>query len=235
MRKEILITNYYPNKLREARGIANFQIDDFVGEDIVDTEKLRNLEEAKDPMPIDIFFLAYLFVTYKSRAEENGINSFFSLTTDIMYPHPKGLEYQEFIVAHDNYRGIPINRKANGQIKWVATIKTEEGQQRIDFWEKKRSELGIDANHVLDSGIRQKVAFANHPTKKHVCLFSGSELYIDYRCPSPNRINMINKGVEHFIEIGPGKVLSGLIRRINKEVNIFNINSIDDITNYINK
>ena len=45
---------------------------------------------------------------------------------------------------------------------------------------------------------------------------------------------MINNGVNEFIEIGPGKVLTGLVRRINKDVNVFNINSIDDITNYIN-
>jgi [acyl-carrier-protein] S-malonyltransferase len=46
---------------------------------------------------------------------------------------------------------------------------------------------------------------------------------------------MINNGVNEFIEIGPGKVLSSLVKRINKDVNVFNINSIDDITNYINK
>jgi len=44
---------------------------------------------------------------------------------------------------------------------------------------------------------------------------------------------MINNGVNEFIEIGPGKVLSGLVKRINKDVKVFNINSIDDITNYI--
>ena len=42
-------------------------------------------------------------------------------------------------------------------------------------------------------------------------------------------INMINNDVNHFIEIGPGKVLSGLIKRINKEVKIDTINNQGDI------
>ena len=42
-------------------------------------------------------------------------------------------------------------------------------------------------------------------------------------------INMINHGVTHFIEIGPGKVLTGLIKRINQNVKITSINSQSDI------
>ena len=42
-------------------------------------------------------------------------------------------------------------------------------------------------------------------------------------------INMISKGVDRFIEIGPGKVLSGLIKRIDKSVKINTINSIKDL------
>ena len=44
-------------------------------------------------------------------------------------------------------------------------------------------------------------------------------------------INMINKGVNQFIEIGPGKVLSGLVKRINKEVEVSSINSEEEIKN----
>jgi len=42
-------------------------------------------------------------------------------------------------------------------------------------------------------------------------------------------INMIDTGINHFIEIGPGKVLSGLVKRINKEVKIDSINNQGDI------
>ena len=44
-------------------------------------------------------------------------------------------------------------------------------------------------------------------------------------------INMIENNVNHFIEIGPGKVLSGLIKRINKNVKIDTMSSLSDIKN----
>ena len=40
---------------------------------------------------------------------------------------------------------------------------------------------------------------------------------------------MIKNDVNHFIEIGPGKVLSGLVKRINRDVMINTINNQDDI------
>ncbi len=45
---------------------------------------------------------------------------------------------------------------------------------------------------------------------------------------------MIDNGVTTFIEIGPGKVLSGLIKRINKSVNTLNIGDAEAIKSLIN-
>ena len=43
--------------------------------------------------------------------------------------------------------------------------------------------------------------------------------------------NLVNQGVDKFIEIGPGRVLTGLIKRIAPEAKTFFINSVYDLDN----
>ena len=48
-------------------------------------------------------------------------------------------------------------------------------------------------------------------------------------------INMNNLGVNNFIELGPGKILTSMVRRTVKDVNTFSINSIADMENMKNE
>ena len=81
-----------------------------------------------------------------------------------------------------------------------------------------------DSKNVLISNVTAEEIFDKDKIKS--LLIDQIENRVRWR---ESIINMINKGVKHFIEIGPGKVLSGLVKRINKDVKINTINSEDDI------
>ena len=48
-------------------------------------------------------------------------------------------------------------------------------------------------------------------------------------------IKMSNSGVKNFVEVGPGKALTGMVKRTIKQANCFSINSITDIKNLIDE
>lgn len=46
---------------------------------------------------------------------------------------------------------------------------------------------------------------------------------------------MEDEGVEEYVEIGPGKTLTGFVKKENKEANTFNINSLESLRNYLER
>lgn len=85
-----------------------------------------------------------------------------------------------------------------------------------------------DANKLLISNVTAEEISNKDDLKK--LLIKQIESRVRWR----ESVNfMIDKGVSHFIEIGPGKVLSGLIKRINKDLKINTINSEIDIKDLI--
>ena len=69
---------------------------------------------------------------------------------------------------------------------------------------------------------------SNDPEKIRDLLIKQIEKPVRWR---ESVINMIKQGNKKFIEIGPGKVLSGLVKRIDRNVELIQVNNIDDLNN----
>ena len=44
---------------------------------------------------------------------------------------------------------------------------------------------------------------------------------------------LIADGADEFVEIGPGKTLSGFLRKINREIKCSNIDKVEDLKKYV--
>lgn len=44
---------------------------------------------------------------------------------------------------------------------------------------------------------------------------------------------LIDQGVDHFIEVGPNKVLSGLVKKMSRDVKITSIQTLEDVKEWI--
>ena len=85
----------------------------------------------------------------------------------------------------------------------------------------------INGKNTLISNVTAKEILDKDELKK--LLIDQIENRVRWR---ESVLNMINENIDYFIEIGPGKVLTGLIKRINKEVKLVSINSDNDIKNF---
>jgi len=103
--------------------------------------------------------------------------------------HSNFTQYQEFIVSHPNYAGLPFNRKENNEIVWVAPKITDIGKLRDIWWQNQAKRLGIE----IKAGFYVKVAVAIHPTKKHTCQICGRSLSILYVYPNVKTLKKINQ------------------------------------------
>ena len=96
--------------------------------------------------------------------------------------------------------------------------------------------------------MKEKIKSINFkkPTSKIICNVTSKpendpenikKLLVEQICSTvrwrESLIKMHNEKIDNFIEIGPGKVLSGMVKRTLKNINIFSINSIDDMKKVI--
>jgi len=146
--------------------------------------------------------------------------------------HPNFLKYTEFIVKHENYKGLFFERGDDKRVKWVITGKSENGQQRRTWWDKQCKKHGIK----LEAGCYAKVALKIHPTKKHTCQICGRELSLEYVYPNKRTITGFKK--EFGITVAPFskdifQIINELVKTevdIEKAKRIFKIKSSEKLS-----
>ena len=83
-----------------------------------------------------------------------------------------------------------------------------------------------DSNNLIISNVTSKEMQKSQDIKD--LLVKQIESPVRWR---ESIIYMIKNNVKNFVEIGPGKILSGMIKRIDRNVNIVSVNELDDIKN----
>ena len=148
----------------------------------------------------------------------------------------------ECFIANDNSNGqLVVSGNINNIDKFILDLKSNSikniklpvsapfhcklMKKATDIMTKEITKLEFkDPKNILISNVTGKEVTSSSLLKD--LLIKQIESRVRWR---ESVMLMINKGVNKFIEIGPGKVLSGLIKRIDKNVKVSAINNEEDI------
>ncbi len=99
---------------------------------------------------------------------------------------------------------------------------------------KEKLELKLDDTNIYDAKIPVYANYSAKPVQKvediREALFQ--QVTSPVRWEETIR-NMIEAGAEEFVEIGPGKVLQGLVKRIDPNVKVWGIEKFEDVEPYL--
>ena len=110
---------------------------------------------------------------------------------------------------------LPVSAPFHCELMNKATLVMNEEIEKLNFKEPQ---------NILISNVTGK-EISNSNELKYL-LVKQIESRVRWR---ESVLLMVSKGINQFIEIGPGKVLSGLIKRIDKNVKVSAINTEEDI------
>ena len=145
-------------------------------------------------------------------------------------------------IANDNSEGQIVLSGRNSDIeKLIKVLKSKNVKNiKLPVSAPFHCQLMSNATKIMRNEIQKlnfensKIKLISNVTAKEISNKDELKLLLVNQIENRVRwresvINMIKNGVNHFIEIGPGKVLSGLIKRIDKNIKINTINNENDI------
>ena len=120
---------------------------------------------------------------------------------------------------------LKVNKIKNVKLPVSAPFHCKLMNKATEIMREKIQKIKLqDSKNILISNVTADEVFNKDDLKR--LLIDQIENRVRWR---ESIIKMIHNGVNHFIEIGPGKVLSGLVKRIDKSVKINTINNVSDI------
>lgn len=115
---------------------------------------------------------------------------------------------------------LPVSAPFHSSMLKPAGERLSEELKRIDF-----NDMDIPVvSNVHAQIIKDKYEIKNLLVEQ----VSSSVLWED------SIINMIDYGIDTFVEVGPGKSLTSFVKKINKDVSVYNVENIDTLEKTIN-
>ena len=178
---------------------------------------------------------------------EGGMTAILGTKIDEINEILKDKSRFQCFIANDNSVGQIV---VSGTLNSIKILETELVKKKIKFVQlqvsapfhcplMKKATIEME-NKILDTNFKDpSISIISNVTASPQNNSEEIKKLLIHQIEKPVRwmesvLNMIDLGINRFIEIGPGKVLSGLIKRIDRNIKLNQVNNLIDIKNITN-
>ena len=178
---------------------------------------------------------------------EGGMTAILGTKIDEINEILKDKSRFQCFIANDNSVGQIV---VSGTLNSIKILETELIKKKIKFVQlqvsapfhcplMKKATIEME-NKILDTNFKDpSISIISNVTASPQNNSEEIKKLLIHQIEKPVRwresvLNMIDLGINRFIEIGPGKVLSGLIKRIDRNIKLNQVNNLTDIKNITN-
>ena len=178
---------------------------------------------------------------------EGGMTAILGTKIDEINEILKDKSRFQCFIANDNSVGQIV---VSGTLNSIKILETELVKKKIKFVQlqvsapfhcplMKKATIEME-NKILDTTFKDpSISIISNVTATPQNNSEEIKKLLIHQIEKPVRwresvLNMIDLGINRFVEIGPGKVLSGLIKRIDRNIKLNQVNNLTDIKNITN-
>ena len=153
------------------------------------------------------------------------------------------LDIEDVDIANYNCPGQTVITGLKPAVEKAAKVLNESGAKRVielnvsgpfhsKFLKTAGEKMSVELEKINLTEL--EIPYVTNVTGEYVSDISKTKELLVKQISSPVKWeqsvrNMINNGVDTFVEIGPGKTLAGFIRKIDRNVKCINISTVDDL------